>query len=97
MYFLAHVTNAATGEELATLEPVVGAIDAPVAAIEQFVGRPLDQQPREEVSVLVRLAIDVVSASIESINPDRGQRTSHVCAYAMSRALAAGTGPPRAA
>ena len=67
-----------------------------VAGVEQFVGRPLDQQPREEVSVLVRLAIDVVSASIESINPDRGQRTSHVCAYAMSRALAAGSGPPPA-
>ncbi len=67
-----------------------------VAAIEQFVGRPLDQQPREEVLVLVRLAIDVVSASIESINPDRGQRTSHVCAYAMSRALAKGSGPPPA-
>ncbi len=46
--------------------------------------------------LLVRLAIDVVSASIESINPDRGQRTSHVCAYAMSRALAAGSGPPPA-
>jgi len=67
-----------------------------VAAIEQFVGRPLDQQPREEVLVLVRLAIDVVSATIESINPDRGHRTSHVCSYAMSRALAAGTGPPPA-
>ncbi len=76
---------------------VVGlGLPSAVAGIEQFVGRPLDQQPREEILVLVRLAIDVVSASIESINPDRGQRTSHVCAYAMSRALAAGTGPPPA-
>ena len=76
---------------------VVGlGLPAAVAAIEQFVGRPLEQQPREEILVLVRLAINVVSATIESLNPDRGQRTSPVCAYAMSRALAAGTGPPPA-
>jgi DNA-binding MarR family transcriptional regulator len=76
---------------------VVGlSLPAAVAAIEQFVGRPLEQQPREEVLVQVRLAIDVVAATVESINPDRGQRTSHVCAYAMNRALAAGTGPPSA-
>jgi hypothetical protein len=67
---------------------------AVVAAVDQFVGRPVDQQPREEILVLVRLAIDVVSASLDSIDPDRGQRMSHVCAYAMSRALAAGSGPP---
>ncbi len=36
VHFLAHVTNAATGEELAALEPVVGAIDTPVAAVEQL-------------------------------------------------------------
>ena len=69
-------------------------LPAAIAAIEQFVGQPLERQPREEVRALVRRAIDVVSASIESINPGRGQRTSHVCAYAMNRALAAETGPP---
>ena len=36
VHFLAHVTNASTGEGLATLKPVVGAIDAPVAAVEQL-------------------------------------------------------------
>ncbi len=36
VHFLAHVTDASTGEELAALEPVVGAIDAPVAAVEQL-------------------------------------------------------------
>ncbi|MCH8936763.1 MAG: hypothetical protein IIB90_13645, partial [Gemmatimonadetes bacterium] len=36
VHFLAHVTDAGTGEELATIEPVVGAIDAPVAAVEQL-------------------------------------------------------------
>ncbi len=36
LHFLAHVTDAGTGEELAALEPVVGAIDAPVAAVEQL-------------------------------------------------------------
>ncbi len=36
VHFLAHVTDAGTGEELAALEPVVGAVDTPVAAIEQL-------------------------------------------------------------
>lgn len=71
-------------------------LPAAVGSIVQFVGRPLDQQPREEMVVLVRRAIDVVSESLESIDPDRGQRASNVCAYAMSRALAAGSGPPPA-
>ena len=36
LHFLAHVTNAATGEELATLEPVRGPVDDPMAAVEQL-------------------------------------------------------------
>ena len=36
VYILAHVTNAGAGEEVATLKPVVGAIDDPVAAVEQL-------------------------------------------------------------
>ncbi len=34
MHFLAHVTNAATGEELATIEPVWAAVGAPAGAVE---------------------------------------------------------------
>ncbi len=71
-------------------------LPAAVAAIEQYVGRPLDQQRREEILVLVRQAIEVASDSIESVNPDGGQRLSHVCGYAMARRLAAGDGPPPA-
>ncbi|MCH6551696.1 MAG: hypothetical protein IH804_06755 [Planctomycetes bacterium] len=71
-------------------------LPAAVAAIEQYVGRPLDQQRGQEILVLVRRAIEVASDSIESVNPDGGQRLSHVCGYAMSRALAAGDGPPPA-
>ena len=36
LHFLAHVTDAATGEELATIEPVRGPVDAPVAAVERL-------------------------------------------------------------
>ena len=36
LHFLAHVTDAATGEELAIVEPVRGPIDAPVAAVERL-------------------------------------------------------------
>ena len=36
LHFLAHVTNAATGEELATIESVRGPVDDPVAAVEQL-------------------------------------------------------------
>ncbi len=71
-------------------------LPAALAATEQFVGRPLREQPREEIIALVQRAIEVASRSIESINPDRGQRTSHLCAYAMSKALAAGPGAPPA-
>ena len=36
LHFLAHVTDATTGEELATIEPVRGPVDAPVAAVERL-------------------------------------------------------------
>ena len=36
VHFLAHVTNAATGEELVTIEPVRGPVDAPLAAVERL-------------------------------------------------------------
>ena len=36
LHFLAHVTDAATGEELAIVEPVRGPIDAPLAAVERL-------------------------------------------------------------
>lgn len=36
VHFLAHVTDAGTGEELATIEPVRASVDAPVAAVEQL-------------------------------------------------------------
>ena len=67
-----------------------------VAAIEQYIGRPLDRQPADAILALVSRAIEVVSNSIESINPGGGQRLSHLCGYAMSRALAAGDAPPPA-
>ena len=36
LHFLAHVTDAATGEELATIESVRGPVDDPVATVEQL-------------------------------------------------------------
>ena len=39
VHFLAHVTNATTGEELATIEPVRGSVDAPFAAVERLPDR----------------------------------------------------------
>ena len=36
VHFLAHVTNAARGEELVTIEPVRGPVDAPLAAVERL-------------------------------------------------------------
>ena len=36
LHFLAHVTDAATGEELTTIEPVRGPVDAPLAAVERL-------------------------------------------------------------
>ena len=36
LHFLAHVTDAATGEELAIIEPVRGPVDAPLAAVERL-------------------------------------------------------------
>ena len=36
LHFLAHVTEAATGEELATIESVRGPVDDPVATVEQL-------------------------------------------------------------
>ncbi len=39
LHFLAHVTNAATGEELATIDSVRGPVDAPLAALERLRNR----------------------------------------------------------
>ncbi len=36
VHFLARVTNAATGEELTTIEPIRGSVDEPLAAIERL-------------------------------------------------------------
>ncbi len=36
VHFLAHVTNAATGEELATIESVRGPVDDPIPTVEQL-------------------------------------------------------------
>ncbi len=49
-------------------------LPAALAATEQFVGRPLRGQPREEIIALLHRAIEIASRSIESINPDRRDR-----------------------
>ncbi len=71
-------------------------LPAALAATEQFLGRPLREQPREEIIAHVHRAIDITDRSIELINPDRGQQASHLCAYAMSKTLAAGAAAPPA-
>ena len=65
LHFLAHVTNAATGEELATLEPVRGPVDDPMAAVEQLRDRMMThpghahRSPADQVDEVREQAADV--------------------------------------
>jgi hypothetical protein len=60
-----------------------------VIAIERNLHRPLDVQPTETIASMLRLATEVVSRSIETIDPSQGQSLEKVCAFSMDRALAA--------
>ncbi len=61
---------------------------------EQFLGRSIAEQPSDEMRSMLRRVIDVVARCADAVDPQRGQRYSHVCGYAMTRALAAGDPPP---
>ncbi len=71
---------------------VTWALPAALGAAEQFLGRRLDQLPAEAMLAMLRRAVQVASASVEAADPQR-RRLSQRCAYAMSRALAAGPRP----
>jgi hypothetical protein len=60
--------------------------------VEQFLGRRLDHLPAEAMLATLRRAVQVASASVEAVDPQR-RRLSQRCAYAMSLALAAGPRP----
>ncbi len=68
---------------------VTWALPAALGAVEQFLGRRLDQLPAEAMLATLRRAVQVASESVEAVDPQR-RRLSQRCAYAMSRALAAG-------
>ena len=62
-------------------------------AMEQFLGRVLPAQPADEILAGLRRILAVAADSADRINPAEGQRYSHVCGYAMTRALARGAAP----
>jgi hypothetical protein len=62
--------------------------------MEQFLGRALPAQPADEILAGLRRILAVAADSADRINPAAGQRYSHVCGYAMTRALARGAAPP---
>jgi hypothetical protein len=68
------------------------ALPAALGSVEQFLGRRLEQLPTEEMLATLRRAVQVASESVEAVDPQR-RRLSQRCAYAMSRALAAGPRP----
>ena len=69
------------------------ALPAAVGAVEQFLGRPLAQQPSDEILALLHLAIGVTSNAIETINPDRGQRLATIVRRLTDLALASSEAP----
>ncbi len=69
------------------------ALPAALGAIEQFLGRPLAQQPSEEVLAAFSRAIGVASSAMDTINPDRGQRAAVIVRRLTDLALAASEAP----
>ncbi|MHC5023527.1 MAG: MerR family transcriptional regulator [Planctomycetota bacterium] len=63
-------------------------LPAALRAAEQHHHRRLIQQPGEALVSTIRLAVAVVSRTIGSIDPSRGQRIARRSAQAMDRALA---------
>ncbi|MDY7109320.1 MAG: hypothetical protein SYC29_11860 [Planctomycetota bacterium] len=64
------------------------ALPAAVRCIEQFLHRPLVTQPADRIAPLLRRAVEVVSATIETLDPSQGGRLDRRSTYAMNRALA---------
>ncbi|MHC5002132.1 MAG: helix-turn-helix domain-containing protein [Planctomycetota bacterium] len=70
------------------------ALAAALRVVEQNLHRRLTQEPAEVVQRLVRLALDVCAATIETLDPAR-QELGRAVAFAMDRSLArADTRPP---
>jgi len=67
---------------------VFDAMATAVLRIEQHLARPLAQQSSATIRELLVDAIDVVSESVETVDPSRGQRFRRVAAFAVERALA---------
>ncbi len=63
-------------------------LPAAIAAIEQSIGRPLKNQPSEDIRLLLGLSISVAGEAVDAIDLSRGQRLSHTCSFMMDRALA---------
>ncbi len=64
------------------------AIPAAIRRIEQNVGRPIAQLPRDEVVRLVRLAMQVCARAAAGLDVSRGQRLERAAGYAMDMELA---------
>jgi hypothetical protein len=58
-------------------------------AIEQHLHRRLIELPAEQMTLLVRLALDIIGRSIAAFDPGRTQRLDRLVAYSMDRSLAA--------
>ncbi len=61
---------------------------AAVVRIEQNIHRPLGDEPAGRIVAMLRLGRDVVSRTVETIDPGRGQHFERMLRYAMDRALA---------
>lgn len=62
---------------------------AALERVEQFLHRSLAVEPRESIVWHIRLAGEIAGRTIETLDPQRGQRVARVCGFAMDRALAA--------
>lgn len=81
----------------ALLERRLVAVGLPAAlgAVEQAIGRPLPGQTTEEILDLLHRAVAVAARGADVVDPGRGQRLAHRCAFMMDRELA--VRPPRRA
>jgi hypothetical protein len=63
------------------------ALPAAIRRIELNLHRPLNTQPAERISDLLRRAVGVISTIIEPLDPNQGQRLLRRASYAVDRAL----------
>lgn len=61
---------------------------AAVEQIEQYVQRPVTDQPADELLALIALATQVIAEAVDTVDPSRRQRLDRLVRFAIDRSLA---------